>query len=88
MQLLETETTKYRISLDGYNKKTPIILKYIADFVIIILMPAGEAILAHLQTLHPTPWTMFWWATGCAIFKLITKFISEFPKVQPDEEVS
>lgn len=88
MQLLETKTTQYKISLKGYHSRTPAILKYIADFVIFALMPAVDAIILQVDSIFPDNKgvIMFWWGLGCVMFKLITKFIEGFPK--PDNEIT
>jgi hypothetical protein len=80
MQILETDTKKYKISIKGYHSRTPEILRYVADFVIFALMPVGNVLLASLPGIDEKVWLMFGWTTFCALFKLTTKFISEFPK--------
>jgi hypothetical protein len=83
MQLLETKTTDYHLSLVGYNKQTPIVLKYIADSIL-VLIPAIDGLLLLLPGVEERVWLIFGWTTFAVLFKFITKFISEFPKRVPD----
>jgi len=88
MQIFETKTRKYKISLKGYHSQTPVILKYVADFVIFALMPAVDAIILQVDSIYPENkgMVMFWWGIFCVLFKLITKFIEGFPKL--DNEIT
>ena len=79
MQLLETDTKKYTISLDGYNEKTPVVLKYIADSIL-LLIPIIDGILLQAPDFEQKALWIFIWSTFGVMFKFITKFISEFPK--------
>jgi hypothetical protein len=80
MQILNSS---YSIHPSNYNKRTPAILRYIADFIILVLMPAGDGILAACPPFESKEWFMFGWTTFCVLFKATTKFISDFPKPEP-----
>ena len=86
MQIFETKNSQYKITIKGYYKRTPVILKYIADFVIFALMPAGDALIIMLPEIESKVWWMFGWGCFCSLFKLVTKFIEEFPK--PDKNIT
>lgn len=80
MTLLETSKKQFKISLDGYHRPTPVVLKYIADFVIFTLIPAGDAIIASMPDFNNKEWMIVGWTAFCLLFKAVTKFVSEFPK--------
>jgi hypothetical protein len=79
MELLTTENTTYKLSIEGYNKKTPIILKYIADGLL-GLSVAISGLLAVSPDFPGKEWVMFGCNAFSVLFKYFTKFISEFPK--------
>ena len=83
MEIYNTNDTTYKISVSGYNKKTPRKLKYIAD-CILILIPAVDGILLAAPVLPHRDWIIFGWTTFGILFKGVTKFIEEMPK--EDEE--
>jgi hypothetical protein len=80
MQLLKTKSADFHVSIKGYHERTPLILKYIADFIQYPFMLAGDGIIAGLPEFEHKVWWVFGWTTLCSLFKLVTKFITEFPK--------
>mgnify|MGYP001766899241 CR=1 FL=1 len=85
MKLLETASTTYKLTKDGYSRKTPIILKYIADSIL-VLIPIVDGILLQAPDFEAKLLVSFIWSTFGVLFKFVTKFISEFPKVNTDGE--
>jgi hypothetical protein len=77
---MEILKSGYSIALSNYNKRTPVILKYVADFIQYPFMLAGDGLIAGLPEFEYKVWWIFGWTAFCSIFKLITKFIEEFPK--------
>lgn len=73
MQLLNTG---YTIHPDNYNKKTPVTLKKIADMLLVSILAIDPIILA-IPDFNGKEWVLFGWNMTVAIFKLISKFISE-----------
>ena len=79
MRVYSDNTTEYRISAGGYNKPTPIVLKYIADGIL-TLIPLVDGIMLGLPEFPAKGWIIFGWSTFGVLFKFATKFISEFPR--------
>lgn len=88
MKLLEHNKSEYHVSVKGYNERTPQILKYIADFIQYPLMLAGDGLIVALPEFENKIWWVFGWTAFCTIFKLITKFVTEFPKkIEPEANI-
>jgi hypothetical protein len=70
---------KYSIAVENYNKKTPALLKLIADTTLLL-----GAIAEIMPEFPAKQWVVF----GIIAFKLLTKFVTEhIPELQEDKVI-
>lgn len=72
MQLLNS---KYNIKARNYHKPTPVNLKVVADSLLLSI-PVVESVLLSSPEFPGKEWATWGWSSFCAIFKLISKFVS------------
>jgi hypothetical protein len=74
MQILKSN---YGIKLSNYNKPTPLLLKYISDFLL-VLIPVIDGLMMQIPDFHGKEWVVFGWNAFAVIFKMATKFIADY----------
>jgi len=73
MQILNS---KYSIKPENYNKRTPAILKKIADMLLASVLVVNPVIIA-IPEFEGREWFIWGWNMLVVLFKLVTKTITE-----------
>ena len=70
----------YSIHPKNYNKRTPIVLKAIADTLLLSII-AVDPLIQQIPDFDKKEWVIWGWNVVVVIFKFITKTITEIQKV-------
>jgi len=73
MQLLDE---KYSLEFKNYNKPTPVILKQIAD-LLLVLIPFVETVRLTCPDFNGKKWVFWGIITAFSLFKVISKFVAD-----------
>jgi len=66
----------YDVHVNNYGKKTPILLKKIADFLLASILVIDPILITMPDNEHKE-WILFGWNMFVALFKLLSKTITE-----------
>jgi len=78
MQLIND---KFSLEFENYNKKTPVILKQVAD-LLLVLIPVVETVSLTCPEFPGKKWVFWGIITLFSLFKVISKFVADnSPKV-------
>lgn len=66
----------YSFAPENYHKKTPVTLKKIADILLVSIL-AIDPILLTVPDFAGKEWLLFGWNMFVAIFKLVSKFVTD-----------
>ncbi len=66
----------YDVHISNYSKKTPILLKKIADFLLASILVIDPILITMPDNEHKE-WILFCWNMFVALFKLLSKTITE-----------
>ena len=66
----------YSIKTSNYNKRRPVTLKKVADFLLASILVINPVMLT-MPDFNGKAWVLFGWNMLAALFKLFTKMISD-----------